>query len=1776
MKKTLMRMLTLMLLMMFSMGAMADVKVLFGEKGQELQPGKDGSITLSQKEITGGTIVITQEDLKDGTFKVVLSVTPDKGYSMAKDGPEVYAVAPADISQTRTVKASTKLDIKCEDFKDETSKRTYTATIDSKLALWLKSANFLPQKRDGAKAGDPDFSGTYFISGNNQGVDSYDITKTTENYYLCPTVDWLYFKADATNYFTDVDNGQPFITTYQYRNGQNDASEAVWEFVKHPTLNYYYIKHNKTQKYLVSNQSIGTTSGNGLNRLRVHLEETAPTEQTLDNYLFAITYNNSGYFNISPKKYGNNLNVTQGNQNSLKGTTAKNDGPTGEPTAPSGTTAYNNIGGTIGLWKTAKDHTSKWYIELFTPEISVDNCVFTLSYPIVDNTVEIHYTTDGTIPTTSSNLYESPFEPGLEVTQIKVAAFKKNISTIQSPTVTYEFPKLFAPTYELNQAESKFILNTSAANGIIYYKTGGANPTIGDENDEYTAPFNVTQGTVVKAIVAKNCYAPSQMMTHEVVKVETPIIAIDGNKVTINCSTYGAVIHYTTDGNAPTAESPVYTLPLSDMSGKTIKAIAMCTGDFDSDVASSDGPIVFSCQNPVIRREVNNKFSISCSYPADGVTIHYTIDGSDPTEESLAYTEQVEITTFPVTVKARAFAENYNPSAIVEKIIGDDMDLEDGYYIIGSEGDFNLFVQKVNNGNTEINAKVTDNFSLGSQISITQAFCGIFDGGFYTISGLRQPLFSSTSGAVIKNVMLKDVQISGSGAKGAIAGIANGYTRIYNCGILPSSNKFVSETSVISSSDGYCGGLVGELNDDSRVVNCFSYAKITGGTVKAGIVGYNQTASTTAVTNGKYENLKTMVVNCMFYGDITGSTGSVYPVYGGSKILNTGNNGINNYNYYRAEASITPTDYNCSWPASEENLTRFEYYRYLLNSNRALCGWWVGAPSAPSTMPTADVQAVDKDALLMAKWVLDPSIAPYPILKSAGTYPSVINIDPVRRIDPDTKAWVTRSPSTNNIQTNASPDIHGETLGSISVSIDAGSHHSGNANVSRSITITAMDIDNNDFCYGKIQLPYYNEIFGNPDGTTWSEKYGDNYTDMVVTGWDITTSEGTAGTFSEDPIAGYNFADRYCTAKDTHRTFAQGGYYYVPYGVTSITITAHWAKAYYLNNTGGYYDRVYFSENNSNKTSAGQPFAPAGTRSFESGAFGSQTIKNGTIADILADNNTTKESSVYDCAIVLVSNYQYRNNTDNIAENNRKPFTLMTVDLDFDNEPDYCFEWQFGGGTGGTTRAYVNPVRFDFLPIVELGIAMKENESKYLFTIGKLTPYGHFEITETALIHMGQFEYDDKNRAITGPVILNNGLFDQICRGSESDNDQNVNYFILGGHVKMPSFTPGSHVRTAVKSRHCAVNVLGGEIANFYLSGNYIATPTNEGNPHCYIDGGKLDFVASGAKEQIVGDVFWKIDHANIGEFYGGGINANKPVKGSINITINRSRVTKFCGGPQFGDMESGKTVTTNATGTTFGVFYGAGNGGTCYSQYEQTDATSSNPNSHDWETVTNNNTTGNLKNYTALKYRNKATGYHAKYELEMINSSAGTMNNAVCRTYMYSAQFATTNTGHVTSTLTDCTIEGNFFGGGLLGGVNGNVTSTLMGNTVVQGNAYGAGYGVADLTVDVLPKGYTPPKRDANTAVITAPQYPDATTYYWTHATTFGSTTLSTSSPVILNPNGDGKNYLYTEIALDDLGKISGNVTFTIKGNTRVEGNVYGGGDRGVVKGSTTVNIQE
>ena len=1390
-----------------------------------------------------------------------------------------------------------------------------------------------------------------------------------------------------------------------------------------------------------------------------------------------------------------------------------------------------------------------------TPTIQQETGTHNVSITTETPGATIYYTIDGTTPTTSSTLYTGASEE-LGGKHIKAIAVKDNM--INSDIGEGEIDiRCATPIISFNNITSTVSITCGTEGSTIHYTIDNSEPTT--TSTAYTGPFSVTSPTTVKSIATHGDLDPSVVAELVIPQVATPTIQNNGsNAVSITTETVGATIYYTTDGSTPTTSSTQYTVPLTEnISGVTIKAIAVKEGMVTSAVGSN--AVILQCAAPDIARSGNDGFTISCSFPASGVTIYYTTNGTTPTTSSSSISPGAIVSsTLPVTVNAMAVAANYDNSDVSTATLKEGMDGDGSVgnpYTIKYQPDVEDFIDHVNTAEgASLHYKViaTNPLDFSSAAPITQAFSGTFDGGTQPITGLTHPLFNTVDGGVVKNVTLKNVGISSSeDYVGAIAGIAQGYSRIYNCGILPNDATFPEGTHPFVNGGTCAGGIVGKLDGDSRVINCYSYADVSASTTAAGIVGENTFASTAEVSGGKYTKLRTAVVNCMFYGNITGGTNQ-HGVYGGSLITNAAATGISSYNYYRSGSTFTtgePTAYNCSFPADERYLTQVEFHRSLLNSNRELCGWWVGSDVAPSTLTTTEVQAIPKDATLMYKWVVDPNLAPYPILKPFGKYPSIINTN-------TGTPWFDR---------NTANPFEGKQLGTLSVIIKSG----GSASDQHlNIPITDMDSLHYDFGYRKIQLPYYNTVFGNPDGATWQEKYAGNYTDQVVTGWKVTNvSGGNEGSFVAHWQDGYNFADRNCTQKDLYsvsgRVFAQGGYYYVPDDVTEITIEAYWGKAIYVRNKDSYYDRVNVTSGNT-----GAAFAPTGTRDNN---VNGATIQTTSIKETLTAANIDAKKTVYDYALVLVGNVQESVGKSDVVHKTQdtRGFTIMSVDLDFDEEPDYCLEWQLGANM---TRQVIAPIRFDFLPVVELGIAGKLHNSQDFYSLGCYRSKGHFEVTETAFIRFGQFEFELGTRD-DGPIILNGGIYDQYSRGRNGETNQHINYVILGGHIVMPSFTPGAHVNSAAKyqTRHCAVNVLGGDFTSFYLTGGYNeAIEPFEDNPHCYIDGGRFGTIAAAYKEGIWGDVTWRINHALIGEFYGGGVMAQatgttyKIVKGSIDVVINNSIVGKYCGGPKFGDMVSGKTVKTSATGTTFNQFFGAGNGGTNYVQYANTDGTGVPVT--DWSSTINTN-------YTPGKYRNKDQGYAANYDLEVINYSTGDGNGKfVNRSYYYSAQFATTNTGNVTSTLTDCTINTNFYGGGFLGGVTGNVTSTLN-NCTVNGAVFGAGYSASAGTVNIYNKDKVPPVPNTYTGMIKPQTGGTFTTYEWTNNKTFGTKTLSTGSPTILNPNDDGKNYIYTEVSLQNLGAVSGNVILTINGKTVGE-SVYGGGEESVVNGNTTVTV--
>ena len=233
-----------------------------------------------------------------------------------------------------------------------------------------------------------DYSGVYYI-----GTTGYNANKPADNFYLCPTENWLYYKPNNEWSTDGATYPNPFLTTYKCKTSDyhsGDAADAVWIIEKHSSENYYYIKHKSTGKYLVSNGQIAGTSN--ANRMRVHLE-TIAQENLNDKELFSIELYNT-WLVISPKSSdgwnGNNYKwytVNGGNQNFLVGK-GKDGGPGG----------YTETGGILGTY-TKDDVNAKFYLEDYIQKPTIFYNASNEIQITVQEDATIIYTTDGTDPT---------------------------------------------------------------------------------------------------------------------------------------------------------------------------------------------------------------------------------------------------------------------------------------------------------------------------------------------------------------------------------------------------------------------------------------------------------------------------------------------------------------------------------------------------------------------------------------------------------------------------------------------------------------------------------------------------------------------------------------------------------------------------------------------------------------------------------------------------------------------------------------------------------------------------------------------------------------------------------------------------------------------------------------------------------------------------------------------------------------------------------------------------------------------------------------------------------------------------------------------------------------------------------------------------------------------------------------------------------------------------------------------------------------------------------
>lgn len=135
--------------------------------------------------------------------------------------------------------------------------------------------------------------------------------------------------------------------------------------------------------------------------------------------------------------------------------------------------------------------------------------------------------------------------------------------------------------------------------------------------------------------------------------------------VSMSCSTEGAMIHYTTDGSEPTAESPAY--KRFKIYGKTtVKAVAEKSGML-SEVVTAEYALG-RCADPVFSLADGSEFKhsnqeVSIAWNNDGV-LRYTLDGSEPTAESTIYEGPFSFSE-SVVVKAKVFSDDFFDSSVV-------------------------------------------------------------------------------------------------------------------------------------------------------------------------------------------------------------------------------------------------------------------------------------------------------------------------------------------------------------------------------------------------------------------------------------------------------------------------------------------------------------------------------------------------------------------------------------------------------------------------------------------------------------------------------------------------------------------------------------------------------------------------------------------------------------------------------------------------------------------------------------------------------------------------------------------------------------------------------------------------------------------------------------------------------------------------------------------------------------------------------------------------------
>ncbi|AQS08912.1 endoglucanase 5A [Clostridium saccharobutylicum] len=197
----------------------------------------------------------------------------------------------------------------------------------------------------------------------------------------------------------------------------------------------------------------------------------------------------------------------------LKSGSSTTGGWTDSDLTTSGLFVKKSIGGS--------NTTSQTSAPTFSLQSGTYDSAQTVTLTSSDNDSVIHYTTDGTTPTSSSPVYTSPITIS-KTTTVKAFTTKTGMTDSNITSAVYTISntdpvkQVSAPTFSLqsgtyNSAQT-VTLTSSDNDSVIHYTTDGTTPT--SSSPVYTAPISVSKTTAIKAFATKLNMTDSSVVTN--------------------------------------------------------------------------------------------------------------------------------------------------------------------------------------------------------------------------------------------------------------------------------------------------------------------------------------------------------------------------------------------------------------------------------------------------------------------------------------------------------------------------------------------------------------------------------------------------------------------------------------------------------------------------------------------------------------------------------------------------------------------------------------------------------------------------------------------------------------------------------------------------------------------------------------------------------------------------------------------------------------------------------------------------------------------------------------------------------------------------------------------------------------------------------------------------------------------------------------------------------------------------------------------------------------